>query len=148
MSELHPPLRAFRYEEISAGQRESFCYEITPAVFQNFLDAFQDFNPVHVDEGYARARGFPGPVVHGAVLNGFISHFVGSWFPGRCCLELAVEVRFANPCHLGDRIRLDAVVSQKMDAKKILILDATLNNLTQNKPAARSRIQVMLYEPI
>ena len=143
-----PPLRTVRYEEVQQGQQESFTYEITPAVFQHFLDAFQDFNPVHVDEAYARARGFPGRVVHGAVLNGFISHFIGSWFPGRCCLELGVEVRFLQPCHLGDRIRMDAVVSQKMDAKKILVLDATLQNLTQNKLAARSRIQVMLYEPI
>jgi len=139
-------LRAFRYEDIAEGQRETFDYAISAAVYQGFLAAFEDRSPVHVDEEHARARGFPGPVMHGSILNGFISHFVGMRFPGRHSLLLSVDLRFANPSFLEDRIRIEAVVRQKQDVHKIVIFDAVITNLTRNHLAARGRIQVMLQE--
>jgi acyl dehydratase len=110
------------------------------------LDAFQDHSPLHVDEDYAKSRGFAGRVMHGSVLNGFLSHFIGTWFPGRFSLLLAVDLRFSQPSYLGDMVRLETVVSQKMDSRQIVILDATLANLTRNQLAARGRIQVMIKE--
>jgi acyl dehydratase len=84
--------------------------------------------------------------MHGSLLNGFISHFVGTWFPGRLSLLLAVDLRFSQPSYLGDRIRLETEVSQKMDAKNIIVMNATLFNLTRQHLAARGRIQVMVKE--
>jgi acyl dehydratase len=146
MSETASIVRTFHYRDIVEGQRETLDYPLTPAVYQHFLDAFQDVSPIHVDEAYARARGFAGRVMHGSLLNGFVSHFIGTWFPGRLSLLLAVDLRFSQPSYLGDVIRLETVVSQKMDAKKVVVLEAQLFNLTQNHPAARGRIQVMMQE--
>lgn len=146
MNEGAATLRTFRYHEISEGQCEFFVYTIAPAVYENFLDAFHDHSPIHVDETYAQARGFAGRVMHGSILNGFVSHFIGTWFPGRFSFLLAVDLRYSKPSFLGDVIRLETVVSQKMDAKSIVVLDATLSNLTQNHLAARGRIQVMVNE--
>ena len=117
-------------------------YVVTPEVYAHFLAAFQDYSPVHVDEDFAKAHGFAGKVMHGALLNGFISHFVGMHFPGRFSLLLSVDLRFSNPSYLGDAIKLITVVSQKMDAHNIVVLDATLTNTTRNYLAARGRIQV------
>ena len=146
MQEPLPTARIFHYHEITEGQRESFDYAFTPVVYQHFLDAFHDYSPIHVDEDYAKSRGFAGRVMHGSLLNGFVSHFIGIWFPGRFSLLLAVDLRFAKPSYLGDCLRLETVVSQKMDAKNIIVLDAQLSNLTQNHLAARARIQVMIKE--
>ena len=146
MNENQPTVRTFHYDQITEGQKETFDYSITPAIYERFLEAFQDYSPIHVDEAYAKARGFEGRVMHGSLLNGFISHFVGTWFPGRLSLLLAVDLRFSQPSYLGDRIRLEIVVSQKMDAKSIIVLDATLFNLTRQHLAARGRIQVMVKE--
>jgi acyl dehydratase len=148
MHEAPANARTFSFAEIREGQRETFCYHITPEVYQQFLGAFHDHSPIHVDDGYARGRGFSGRVMHGSILNGFVSHFVGMWFPGRFSLLLGVDMRFAQPSYLGDIIRVDMVVSQKMDAKKIIVLDATLTNETQNHLAARGRLQVMLKEEL
>jgi acyl dehydratase len=139
-------LRTFRYAELTVGQQETFSYHLTPAVYQHFLEAFHDNSPLHVDDTYARSQGFSGRVMHGSILNGFISHFIGTWFPGRFSLLLAMDLRFSQPSYLGDMIRLDMVVRQKMDVKKIVILDATLANATQNHLAARGRLQVMIKE--
>jgi 3-hydroxybutyryl-CoA dehydratase len=138
--------RSFRYHEIAVGMRPALAYEITPEVRRHFLEGFQDFSPVHVDEDFAKSRGFAGPITHGAVLNGFISHFVGMHFPGRFSLLLSVDLRFSQPCYPGDSIRVEMLVTQKMDAGRIIVLDATLSNVTRDCLAARGRIQVMLKE--
>jgi acyl dehydratase len=138
--------RTFRYNDISVGMKEARDYLITPEVYQGFLDSFHDHSPVHVDEHFAKVHGFEGRVMHGTILNGFVSHFVGMHFPGRFSLLLSVDLRFSNPSYLGDSIHLEMVVSQKLDARNIVVLDATLSDTTRNFVAARGRIQVMIKE--
>jgi 3-hydroxybutyryl-CoA dehydratase len=139
-------LRTYRYHEITVGMKETHDYVITPEVYENFLAAFHDYSPLHTDEEFAKSRGFHGRVMHGSLLNGFISHFVGMHFPGRLSLLLAVDMRFSNPSHLGDAIRMDAVVSQKVDAHHTIVMDAILSNTTRNHLAARARINVMVKD--
>lgn len=143
----HPSeLRTVCYRDIEVGVKESRDYVITPQVYEHFLAAFHDFSPIHVDDEFARSRGFRERVMHGSLLNGFISHFVGIHFPGRFSLLLSADLRFLNPSFLGDVIHLEAVVSQKMDARQVIVLDVTLNNNTRNHLAARGRVQVMVKE--
>jgi len=139
-------LRTHDYHEIVVGMKETHEYVITPEVYKHFLAAFGDRSPVHTDENYAKSRGFRGRVMHGSLLNGFVSHFVGMHFPGRSSLLLSVDMRFSNPSYLGDAIRIDAVVTQKMDAHNVIVMDATLFNATCNHLAARARINVMVKD--
>ena len=141
-----PPPNNHGYDEIATGLKVRHGYAITPAVYENFLSAFQDFSPVHVDEAYARQAGFEGRVMHGAILNGFVSHFVGMIFPGKPSLLLAVDLRFAQPSFLGDALELEATVSQKLDSQRVIVLDLAFKNLTQKHLAARGRAQVKLRE--
>ena len=146
MNEPQSRPRTFRYDAIAVGDRHERDYVIGPETYQHFLAAFEDHSPVHVDEAFARSRGFAGRVMHGAILNGFVSHFVGMHFPGCFSLLLSVDMRFANPCYLGDSIQMAVVVNQKLDARKIIVLDATMTNTTRHWLAARGRIQVMIKE--
>ena len=146
MTKPSTDVRTFRYDDIVDGMKQSYDYVITPEVYQHFLDAFKDYSPVHVDEEFAKSKGFNGRVMHGSILNGFVSHFIGVHFPGKFSLLLSVDLRFNNPSYLGDAIRMETTVSQKLDSRGIVVLDATLTNVTRNYMAARGRIQVMVKE--
>ena len=146
MNESLPEPRAFRYCDIAVDDQVEREYVISPEVSGHFLAAFGDYSPIHVDDAYARACDFPRRVAHGAILNGFLSHFVGMYFPGRPGLLLSVDIRFAQPCHEGDTVLLKAVVAQKLDARSVIVIDLLFNNVTQNRIAARGRAQVMLRE--
>jgi 3-hydroxybutyryl-CoA dehydratase len=139
--------RTVEFEAIAEGATESFDYVITPGVYESFLKAFHDNSPIHVNEAYARSCGFEGRVMHGSLLNGFLSHFVGVHFPGRLSLLLSSDLRFAQPSYLGDAIRLEAVVAQKMEANRVVVLNVTFRNQTRNVVAARGRVQVMVRKP-
>jgi len=138
--------RTWHYHDLSVGMKETRDYVITDEVYDNFLAAFHDHSPIHVDEGYAKKLGFQGRVMHGTILNGFISHFVGMYFPGRLSLLMAVDARFSNPSYLGDTIRIDIVVKQKTDTHNTIVMDATITNTTRNHLAARARLNVMVKD--
>ena len=130
------------FDEINEGDKSSREYQITPQVYRDFLSAFKDENPLHVVESYAVQKGFQGKVMHGSILNGFISHFIGMHFPGEKSFLQSVQIQYKSPSYLNDVISLNAVVSQKAESVKALILKLNLQNLTQNKPAAKAKVQV------
>jgi len=138
--------RNYRYGDISVGRKDQREYVISSQVYENFLTAFDDRSPIHFNEAYALECGFSGKVMHGALLNGFLSHFVGMYFPGRLSLLLSVDLRFLQPSCLGDVIRLESIVTQKFDARNVVIMDVTFNNMTRDYIAARGRIRVMLRD--
>jgi acyl dehydratase len=146
MNAFPPDPRIFRFAEISVGEKHELDYAITVETYQKFLSTFGDHSPIHVDQEFSRARGFENCVAHGAILNGFISHFIGMHFPGRFSLLLAVDLRFSNASYPGDFIRLSARVTQKLESRKVVVIDLLATNTTRNQVAARGRIQVMLRE--
>lgn len=131
-----------RIDAFPEGSRAQHRYEITPQVYRYFLAAFEDTNPLHVDDDFARARGFPQLVTHGAILNGFISHFVGVYFPGGAPLEHSVSIQFKSPCHIGDQISIEATVTQVSTAVEVVTVSLVLKNLTRNRIAARAKVQM------
>lgn len=111
------------WESIQVGAKHTEKYQLTQGVYEHFLALSQDWNPIHISDDEAKKRGFPAKVMHGGILHGFLSHFVGMCFPGRQSLLLKTDLRYANPCFLEDRLVLEAVVSQKTEAAKALMLD-------------------------
>ena len=101
--------------------------------------------PFMLTRGTPKRAVFRG-LMHGTILNGFISHFVGMYFPGRLSLLMAVDARFSNPSYLGDTIRIDMVVKQKSDTHNRIVMDATITNTTRNHLAARARLNVMVKD--
>lgn len=130
------------FEELSVGQEFERAYVITDGVYQHFLDAFQDVSPLHVDDTFAREHGFAGVVMHGAILNGFISHFVGVEVPGRRALIQSVSVEYRAPSYLGDRIVIRAKVAQKVDALRVMILSLSLHDATRDVLVAKGKVQI------
>ena len=141
------PASLHRYPDLAEGMARERDYVITAAVYENFLRAFDDRSPLHVDAGQARAAGFAGCVMHGGILNGFVSHFVGMVFPGAHSLLLSSELRFQQPSYLGDTLRLQAKLVQKLDVQSVVVLHLTFLNLTRNVTAATGRVQVKVREP-
>ena len=131
-----------QFSDITVGAVHQHHYVITEQVYAGFMMAFDDRSPVHVDEGYARSKGFDGRVMHGGILNGFLSHFVGMVFPGAESLLLSADLRFSNPSYLNDELLLEAKVIHKLDAANVVQLDVTISNQTRSTLSARGRVQV------
>ncbi len=133
---------AISFEQIQEGSKVERHYKMTDAVYRALVDNFGDKNPLHTDENYARAKGFSGRVMHGAILNGFISHFIGMEFPGANAIIQSVSVEYKKPNFLNDDLHFEAVVEQKVEAVRTLVLKFNIHNQTQDYLAAKARVQV------
>ena len=130
------------FENLVIDQTDEYAYVITREVYEHFIAAFGDVSPLHMDDAFARELGFPGKVMHGSILNGFISHFVGVILPGRRAILQSVSVEYRAPSFLGDRILLQSKLTQKVESLRVLILGITLKNLTREEIAAKAKVQV------
>jgi acyl dehydratase len=68
-----------------------------------YAGASGDFNPIHIDEGYARATGAPTVFAMGMLPAGFVGHALSDWFGGPHHLR-RFKVRFTTRVWPGDAI--------------------------------------------
>ena len=134
----------YTFEDLVLGTRFSKQYTISEDVYQRFLDLFGDASPLHVDDDVARSCGFSAKLMHGAILNGFISNFVGMNFPGKRTLELGVEIHFVKPTYVGDMVELEAVVKERLESKKVVVLQFRFKRETTM--VANGRVSIMMCD--
>lgn len=112
----------FTFEDLAEGVEFERQYVITHELYEKFLDLFGDASPLHVSDDVAISCGFDAKLMHGAILNGFISNFVGMNFPGKRTLELGVQINFVKPMYAGDALTLRASVKQRMEFSQVVTL--------------------------
>lgn len=134
----------FTFEDLTPGTKFRQEYAITRQVYEKFLDLFGDASPLHMEDRVAVSCGFEAKLMHGAILNGFISNFVGMNFPGKRTLELGVEIHFVKPTYAGDVVALEAAVEERLEARKVVVL--RFRFLRQTTIVAKGRITVMICD--
>ncbi len=134
----------FKFSELREGEEHSRVYRITAAMHKAFLDVFGDRNPIHLDSQVASDRGFRGPVMHGGILNGLLSHFVGMVFPGDRSLLLSSELRFHHPAYLEDEILLHAKVEQLQETHQTVVLRLRFEHVGQKLLLASGQAMIRL----
>lgn len=128
-------------EDLATGTALAHIFEVTPAVYEGFVATFGDRHPLHTDEAYARARGFAGRVMHGNLLGGFLSYFVGECLPGQAYMLQTQELRFRRPVYLGDRLELVATVTHHSPAVGVVELAVAFTNQSGER-VATGKLQV------
>lgn len=132
----------FTFDDLQLGTKFRRQYVIGEDVYQRFLDLFGDASPLHVDDQAALSCGFPAKLMHGAILNGFISNFVGMNFPGKRTLELDVEIHFVKPTYVGDVLELEATVKERLESRQVVVLQFRFRRETTL--IANGRVTVMI----
>ena len=134
----------FMFDDLPLGTRFRQQYAIGEDVYRRFLDLFGDASPLHVDDQAAISCGFAAKLMHGAILNGFISNFVGMNFPGKRTLELGVEIHFIKPTYVGDVLELEATVKERLESRRVAVLQFRFRRETTT--VANGRITVMICD--
>jgi acyl dehydratase len=79
---------------------------------------FGDFNPLHVDEQYARASRFGGRILHGPFTSALVAAPVGMYFYTAALAYLEHTCRFKAPVKPGDTLKSTWKVVDKLDKPK------------------------------
>jgi 3-hydroxybutyryl-CoA dehydratase len=83
----------------------------------NFSKVVQDYNPIHLDEEYAKNSIFKKRIVHGMLLGGYISSIIANEYPGQGSIYLQQNLSFKNPCYIGDEIEVIIELIEQKNSK-------------------------------
>lgn len=98
--------------KFEVGQSYTFTKEITDEVVRKFAEATGDFNPLHLDEDFAKRSIFGGRIAHGMLGAGIISGGLGSHMPGMGTTYLGQNLNFKKPVRLGDTVEVNLTITE------------------------------------
>ena len=77
---------------------------ITQEGIRRYAEASGDYNPIHVDEEYARATPFGGTIAHGMLVLAYLSEMMAAAFGEDWLAGGRLKVRFRAPARPGDTL--------------------------------------------
>ena len=116
------------FEQIEIGLCKEFHVDITQSMVDDFAKISGDFNPIHMNEEFAKSTKFGGKIVHGMLLASFLSRMVGMYLPGKYALYASQTLEFDKPCFIGDKITISSTVKDKSESTKIIKIESTITN--------------------
>lgn len=92
---------------------ETIADTITVSEAQLILAArlFKDYNPLHMNEEYARKSIFRGRIIHGPLTAGIMAGVIGNNFTGTAIAYMEQTVKFLTPVRPGDTLTTEWKVS-------------------------------------
>ena len=122
-----------KLSNIKIGLEESFSVVIDSSKLDKFLDISNDLNPLHVDNAYAKEKGFDGRVVYGLLTASFYSTLVGVHLPGKYCILQSIDTQFLKPVYIGETLTISGKISYINEAFKQIEIQATIVNQNGQK---------------
>lgn len=120
------------FDELRVGESFASTLTITEAHLVIGAGYVADFNPLHVDEEFARKSRFGGRILHGMLTSAIMGGPVGMHFHGTAIAYLEHNARFLAPVRPGDTLtiawRIDRLVPKPAHGGGIAELSGTATN--------------------
>ena len=122
------PGKQFTLARLTVGQTYETRFAITAELIEGFARVTGDYNPIHLDEDYARQTIFEKRVAQGMLGAGLLSGVLGCQFPGTGTIYLSQTLKFLKPIFIGDEITLRLEVLEIINAKNRVRLETEFTN--------------------
>ncbi len=117
-----------KFDDIQIGENTSFHKKISKELLENFAQLSGDFNPLHMDEIYAKETKFGKRVCHGMLLSSLFSQLVGMYLPGKNSLYFSQSLNFKSPCYIDDEVIVEGEIIEKSSALQMVTMKTKITN--------------------
>ncbi len=117
--------KGYSYEELSVGMFHETVHKIEDSDIQAFAEVSGDFNPLHMNDEFAKTTMFGERIAHGALTASYISGILGNNLPGPGCIFTHLSMRFRRPVFIGSTVVVRAEVTEKQDRGRRVTLKVT-----------------------
>lgn len=104
------------------GEQASFSRTITETDIVLFAGMSGDYNPVHIDQQYAKDTRFGQRISHGLLTASMLSRLLGMQLPGIGSIYKEQTIQFTAPVLIGDTITATATVLEYQEERGIIRL--------------------------
>ncbi len=113
----------FYIEDLEVGMMREVSHTVSEQDVADFARISGDYNPLHMDEEYAKTTPFGGRIAHGALTASYISAILGNDLPGPGAVFTTLELKFRAPVRIGDTVLARATVDDVNVRRRRVTLD-------------------------
>ncbi len=114
--------------DLKIGDRFSTSREVTDELIRKFAEVSGDFNPIHLDDEFAKTTRFGKRIAHGMLSGAFISAVLGYEFRERKIVYLSQTMKFVAPVFIGDTVTATGTITNIREDKNIVTLETVCTN--------------------
>ena len=129
--------------ELKIGDNFSTTKQITDAVVRAFAELSGDYNPIHLDEEFAKTTQFGKRIAHGMISGALISAVLGYEFKERKVVYLSQTMKFIAPVFIDDTVTATATVIDIRQDKPIVTIETVCTN-QNNETVVKGEGKIML----
>lgn len=86
-----------------------------------------DYNPIHLNNDFARLKGFDTTIIYGLLLSTQMSRLIGQELPDKNAILTSIKVDFIKPCYPEDKLFFSATLLTKSESTKGLEFDCNIS---------------------
>lgn len=101
---------------------------VTDELVRAFAEVSGDYNPLHLDEEFAKTTRFGRRIAHGMLSGAFISAVLGYELVERKIIYLSQTMKFTAPVYIGDTVTTTSNVKEIREEKNILTMETVCSN--------------------
>jgi 3-hydroxybutyryl-CoA dehydratase len=101
---------------------------VTDELVRAFAEVSGDYNPIHLDEQFAKTTRFGRRIAHGMLSGAFISAVLGYELVERKIIYLSQTMKFTAPVYIGDTVTTTSTVKKIREEKNILTMETVCTN--------------------
>lgn len=124
------------------GERFMVDFCVSEVVYKGFIDLFRDKNPLHTDRDFAKAKGFKEEVMHGNILGGFLSYFIGECLPMKNVIIHSQEIKYVKPVYKDQELTLKAEVYEVFASVNVVEFKFSFIDKAGKTLLAKGKIQI------
>jgi len=140
-------MRSYAFADLEPGVRETLVVHVRPEDVDAFAALSGDVSPIHVDDAYARQRGFTGRIAHGLLLGAYVSQVIGTLLPGATGLLQTASFEFRKPCYPSTTIHIEATVQRKVESLRVVRIAVSITDVATGDLLVTGHIQSGISEP-
>ena len=114
--------------DLQIGDKFSTERHVTDEVIRKFAEVSGDYNPIHLDEEFAKTTRFGRRIAHGMLSGAFISAVLGNEFRERKIVYLSQTMKFTAPVYIGDTVTATGTITNIRRDKGIVTLETICTN--------------------
>lgn len=139
-------MNVYTFEDIQEGMTESFSKQITTDMEDSFRKITGDYNPLHIDDSYAKQIGdYKQHVSFGMLTASLYSTIAGMYLPGKYSLIHSMEIKFLKPVYMGDVLTVIGTVAEKQENLQLLRLKVRIENQNR-KCVSKADMKVLVLK--
>jgi len=142
----HLSVAELRWEDLEVGRSVAIERVFSAADLDVFRQISRDVNPLHMDDDFARKRGYQGAVVFGMLTSTLLTEMVGVYLPGLNGVLTQINVQFPNPLYLEQKVGLKGVITHRHEATRTITIKVEARRLEDAQVVLRGIVSVLLRE--